>query len=525
LFSKEDFVMLRKPIVIVCLVLALGGMGGVLVFSNLHAQTGPLQGLVREIAPLVAPREPLSYRDTVKKVLPAVVSIETKGKAVAQRKIETPRDQYFNDPRIPADFRRFFEEFQQQPGNTQRFFQEFQLPVPEQPHNGFGSGFVIDAKGIILTNYHVVKDADQVVIHLHDGRKFVSRDFKSDPKTDLAIIRVQTKEALPCLQWANSDAMEIGDRVLAVGSPFGLKGSVSAGIVSGKGRILGITAFDDFVQTDAAINPGNSGGPLVNLEGQVVGINTAIKTQSGGSQGIGLAIASNAAKTIVDQLVHQGVVHRGYLGIQIRPLAPEVATRLQIPNRAGVLVAKVLDNSPAAKAGMQAGDVITALAKSPIAEPQALQRMVAAQPAGKALDVTVYRDGQEKRLSVMVEEQPTIPPPAVNPTPAPGQNQTGMRIDKIGVELRDLTPALAQQFGRTEKTGVLIAKVDPGSLAAEAGVEPGTLLTKVDNQAVPTALAAKQALERASLQNGVLMQVKTPEQEVGYIMIQASSER
>ena len=518
--------MLRKPIVLVCIALGVGATGSALVLSHLHAQSGALQGLVRRVAPLVCPREPISYRDVVKHVLPAVVSIETKGKAVTQRKIDIPRTDYFNDPRVPDHFRNLFEEFQKQPGNTWRFFQEFQDPLPDRPQRGAGSGFVVDPKGIILTNYHVVKNADHVVVHLHDGRKFVSRDIKSDPKTDLAIVRIQTKESLPSLEWGNSDAMEIGDRVLAIGSPFGLHGSVSAGIVSGKGRTLGISAFDDFLQTDAAINPGNSGGPLVNLEGKVVGIDTAIKTQSGGSQGVGLAIASNAAKTIVDQLVHQGVVHRGYLGVQIRALAPDVAARLGVPKQAGVLVAKVLDHSPAARAGIQAGDVITALAKSAVAEPRTLQRMVAAQATGKTVEITVFRDGHEKQLSATIEEQPASNETALPPTPAtPRDNSSAMRLGTIGVELKDLTPALAQQFRYAEKTGALITKVDPGSLAAEAGMERGTLIVKVDNSAIHSAAEAKQALERASLANGILMQLKASDQAVSYVMIQASGKR
>jgi len=512
--------MLRKTTAY-CLIVVLGATGGI-TLSHLHAQPGPARvpGPVPR-PPVMIPAEPLSYRDVVKKILPAVVSIETKSKALVKSKVEMPRSSYFDDPQIPNDFRKFFEEFQK-PGNNGKFFQEF--PAPEQPRHGAGSGFLIDSSGIIVTNNHVVRDADQVVVQLHDGRRFVSRDVKSDPKTDLAIVRIQAKGPLPYLAWGNSDAMEIGDRVLAVGSPYGLKGSVSAGIVSGKGRTLGISAYDDFLQTDAAINPGNSGGPLVNLQGQVVGIDTAIKTQSGGSQGVGLAIASNPAKMIVDQLIHQGTIHRSYLGVQVRALAPDVAARLNVPNQSGVVVAKVMEKSPAARAGIQAGDIITALGKSAIAEPQALQRLVAAQPAGKAAEITVYRDGQEKRLSVNFEEQQATTAASPNATPAPSrENQPSMRLDRLGLELQDLTPALAQQFGQAEKTGAVIAKVDPQSLAAEAGLEPGMLVVKVDNAAVHSAQEAKQAMERASLQKGILLQLKTSDRAVAYVMLQEAS--
>jgi serine protease Do len=301
---------------------------------------------------------------------------------------------------------------------------------------------------------------------------------------------------------------------------------VSAGIISGKARELGISAFDDFLQTDAAINPGNSGGPLVNLEGRVVGINTAIRSHSGGSQGVGLAIASNAAKTIVDQLIHQGAVHRAYLGIQIQTLAPEVATRLQVPNHVGVVVAKVLDNSPAAHAGLQPGDVITAVANAAVAEPQALQRKIASLPAGKTVEVTVYRDGQEKRLSVTVQESPaSAGPPATRTPVTPSDHAPGLRMNKLGIEFKDLTPALAQQFGHAENTGAFIATVDPGSLAAEAGLQRGMLVVKVDRNPVHSAAEAKKALETDSLEKGILLQVKTPDQAMAYVMIQATAPR
>ena len=253
----------------------------------------------------VAIKELYSYRDIVKKMLPAVVSIESKVKPANPVRMQRRRPDL---DQIPEEFRQFF-------GGAEQF------EMPQRPQVGFGSGFLVDSKGVVLTNYHVVAGADQVEITLADGRKFTSKDIKADQKSDLAIVRIESKTALPHLELGDSDQMEIGDRVLAVGAPFGLTGSVTHGIISAKGRNgLSMNMYEDFLQTDAPINPGNSGGPLVNLEGKVVGINSAIKTQSGGFQGVGLAIASNLAKNVKDQLLKDGVVRRGYLGVQIKDL-------------------------------------------------------------------------------------------------------------------------------------------------------------------------------------------------------------
>jgi serine protease Do len=345
------------------------------------------------------PPEMTSYRDVVKKVLPAVVSIERRIKPIARR-----QSQGADDPR--SQMHKFFKEFSlpgsgtgQMPQELRKFFEEFRkqpFQTPDEPRaHGFGSGFIIDPQGVIVTNHHVVDGADEVSIELSDGRKFVSKDIKSDPKTDLAIVRVQTKEPLPHLTFGDSTAMEIGDRVLAVGAPFGLTGTVTSGIISAKQRNLHLNMYENFLQTDAAINPGNSGGPLVNLNGEVIGVNSAIKSRSGGWQGVGLAIASNMARDITTQLCKDGTVHRGYLGVQIKE-----------DKQKGVLVAKVFEGSPAAKAGLKDGDVITALGGKPVENGRALQSIVAALPLDKPVSVAVMRDGEKKELSVTIAEQP-----------------------------------------------------------------------------------------------------------------------
>jgi serine protease Do len=460
--------------------------------------------------------DPVSFRAVAKQVLPAVVSIETHAKAVkAKPQAGQQRRRPVLPDNVPDEFRRFFE-------GMEGF--EFQMPeqAPQAPHQGFGSGFIVDPKGVILTNHHVVAGADEVEVQLMDGRKFTSKDIKSDPKTDLAIVRIDAKGALPYLELGDSDAMEIGDRVLTAGAPFGLKGSMSAGIVSAKGRNgLHMNMYEDYIQTDAAINPGNSGGPLVNLEGKVVGINSMIKTQSGGFQGVGLAISSNLAKTIMTQLQEHGTVKRGYLGIQIRDLNdPEVAARLGVKDQ-GVLVAQVFEKAPAANAGIQAGDVITAIGGKPVKEGKDLQRLVAGLPLGKAVNVTILRDGKEKVLPVTIEEQPqefgTVKAPKL---PTQRRETPTTSLDKIGVEVADLTPELADQLGYKEQAkGAVVTQVEPGSLAQQAGVRRGVLITKVEKEPVKSAAELKEALDKAALEKGVLFQVESPQGGVGYIMM------
>lgn len=329
-----------------------------------------LSGSISQGQPNVAPtREMTSFRDVVKRVLPAVVNIEAKAK---------PKNR---------------------PGQP-----------PDDGDLGFGTGFIVDRSGILLTNFHVVEGADNLVVQMIDGRKFNTDDFISDKKTDLAVIRVRSRHDLPALDLGDSDAMEIGDRVLALGSPFGLKGSVTSGIVSAKGRNLHLNAYEDFIQTDAAVNPGNSGGPLVNLEGKVIGITSAIKSRNGGFQGVGLAVSSNLARFVMDQLLRDGNVKRGYLGIQMDDVDPDTAERIGL-NGGGVMTKKVLPKTPAALGGMKAGDVITAIDGKPIKDGRDLQRIVSGLPLRKSTDVTVLRDGKSIELSIFVVEQPDFDAP------------------------------------------------------------------------------------------------------------------
>jgi serine protease Do len=472
------------------------------------------------------PKELTSYRDVVKTVLPAVVSIERRFKPLARSQSSGPQKQgpqmhqFFkgfafpglpNNQQVPEEIRKFLEEFQKQP---------FQTPQMPRQH-GFGSGFILSPQGVIVTNHHVVEGADEVLIELRDGRKFTSKEIKSDPKTDLAIIRVETKEPLPYLTFGDSSKMEIGDRVLAVGAPFGLTGTVTQGIVSAKGRNLHLNMYEDFLQTDAAINPGNSGGPLVNLSGEVIGVNSAIKSRSGGWQGVGLAIASNLARDITAQLLKNGTVQRGYLGVSIKDLDPEVASRLGLENHKGVLVAKVQEGSPAAKAGLKDGDVITALAGKPVNNSHDLQSLVASLPLNQAVSLTVLRDGERKELNVTVAQQPNeFGLKSELAQQEPNAEKQSDELDNLGVEVAELTPELAKKLGYKEGTqGVVVTAVRPDSPAADAGLHRGMLLVKVDKKSVKDIAAVREAIAKAASEKGVLLQVRSPEGGTDYVVV------
>jgi serine protease Do len=506
-----------KRWLLTCGSLVLGGaIGTFAAVPMFHAGTTTA---AQPTAPTGLSRETGSYRDIVKHVLPAVVSIKSKAKPVARKTTtDQPRRRFsFDDQRIPEEFRKFFEDMPQAP---------FEGGGDEQnPVLGFGSGFIIDPQGVVMTNYHVVDGADQVEVALADGRKFLSKDIKVDPKTDLAIVRLETKESLPYLEFGDSSQMEIGDRVLAVGAPFGLEGTVTAGIVSSKGRNLGMNFYEDFLQTDAAINPGNSGGPLLSLDGKVIGVNSAIKTRTGGFQGIGMAISSNLAKDVAHQLEQNGAVRRGYLGLQMKDLNDrDLAERLGVHSK-GVLVTQVFPDTPAAKAGIKEGDVIVSLAGKPVKEGHELQGVVARLPLHKPVEVGIIRDGKPTKLEVTIQEQPQdygnerVPVRRIQPKNSPTVN-----LDKIGAELSDLTPDLAEQLGfKDNAKGAVITRVDRDGVAAEAGLTRGMLITQVNRHAVASASEAQEQMDKANLDKGILLQVKSPRTGTSFVLLRKAA--
>jgi serine protease Do len=501
--------MSRVYVAITCLI--LGGLAGTFVAAP------ALQGQAKVGSDAPYPKELTSYRDVVKKVLPAVVRIEStsKPRPAAQRPNQPRRRPQVDEDGVPEEFRRFFEEFQR------RQMDQDDMP----PQQAFGSGFIVDPKGIILTNHHVVNGADEVTITLQDDRKFTSKEVHSDARTDLAIIRIKEKD-LPYLELGDSGQMEQGDRVLAVGAPFNLAGSVTAGIISAKGRILnnGPGDRDDFLQTDAAINPGNSGGPLVSLDGKVIGITSAIKSRTGGFQGVGLAISSNLAKRISEKLLKDGVVHRGYLGVVMKDLIDkELARRLGV-DEGGVVISRAYDKSPAAKAGIKSGDIIIAFDGKSIKEGRALQGIVNELPLGKPINTTVVRDGKRQSLKVTLEEMPAnygverIQYPRV-----PKADETAITLNSIGAEVMDLTEELAKEMGLKDvASGAVVIKVKPETPATQANLFPGFVITKADKKPITSAVELRDAIKDGALKNGVLLQGESITTGTVYTLLKTS---
>ena len=379
-------------------------------------------------------------------------------------------------------------------------------------HEGMGTGVIVDKSGIVLTNNHVVKGADEVTVHLADGREFKAEEIKTDEQSDLAVLRIRGAGSLTAATLGDSDNMQIGDWVLAIGNPFELEQTVSAGIISGKGRELGSVQRSKFLQTDAAINPGNSGGPLVNLEGEVIGINTAIASNTGAYQGIGFAIPSNQAKWVMGQLIKKGAVERAYLGVKIQEVNRNVADKLGVKHGEGVLVAEVMPNSPAAAAGFKEGDVVTQFESHKIHGPRDLQELVERVPVDSHQKVTVVRDGKHITLDVVAKAMPADAmagepaAPAADDSPAASES---FKSSMLGLEATDVSAEDAESLGFKGHQGVLIAKVDPSGPAAAQGMRPGMLITKVDKKPVKNVAQFEEALKNQNLKDGVLLWVRS----------------
>lgn len=369
-------------------------------------------------------------------------------------------------------------------------------PGNEQRQRSLGSGFIMDAEGFIITNNHVVEDADQIKVRLADEREFDARIIGKDPKTDLALIKIDGKDLFP-LRLGDSGRLEVGSWVLAVGSPFGLEQTVTAGIVSAKGRFIGAGPYDDFIQTDASINPGNSGGPLLNMNGEVVGINTAIVAQG---QGIGFAIPVNLARDIVAQLKDHGSVIRGWMGVGIQDLTPELAEYYGIKNQKGVLVTQVFPDNPADKAGIKPKDVVVAVDDKPVSTGRELSAAVAGLAVGKEVPVKLIREGKELVVKVRVAERKDAEPTASEPGPDPAD---------LGIRATDLTPETARRFGIDEgEKGALVTAIQPGSKAEQSGLRQGDIVKEVNRNPVQTTAELRAQLGKVKPGDTVQLLVK-----------------
>ncbi len=445
-----------------------------------------------------------AFHNAAQMVLPSVVTIIDSPVATQPGKEPAADDDKDEEEENPFEGTPFGDFFHNNPG-----FHFFRGPTQPRAPTTMGSGIIIDPSGIILTNSHVVEGDGKITVRLPDGREFQGKEVKSDPKSDLAILRIHDAGPLQAARFGDSDALEVGDWVLALGQPFGLEGTVTAGIISGKGRGLGLTARENFLQTDAAINPGNSGGPLVTLDGEVIGVNTAISSQSGGNEGVGFAIPASLARWVSRQLIQSGKVRRAYLGVAIQPVTQEMAKEFGVGVHQGALVADVPEGTPAAKAGMKAGDIIVEVAGKKVSSPQELQGVVEQTQIGVRQTMTVMRNGHAVTLEVVPAEQPADYGLVRGRSDASGGHRESVPFEKLGIKAETLTADTAKRLGVKTEHGAAITSVRPGSPAALAGWETGMVIVQAAHQPVDSVEDLRKILEKHPLEKGVLFLVQT----------------
>ncbi len=436
-----------------------------------------------------------AFAEVSRAVSPSVVFIQVEAStpAVTSQQFPTPFGDDF--------FRRFFGD--QFPGipNTPPG-----APQGEHRAIGQGSGFVFKSrdgllkdKTYILTNNHVVEHAEKIKVKFQDGREFDAKVTGRDPLTDVAVIEIN-EGGFPAIPLADSSKLEVGEWVIAIGNPFGLSHTLTVGVVSAKGRTgIGLNDYEDFIQTDAAINPGNSGGPLVNIDGKVVGMNTAIFSRSGGSMGIGFAIPVNLARVIANQLIEHGEVTRGFLGIMIQEITPDLAESFDIEIGKGILISQVSEDSPAKKAGLRQGDVIIAYDGKPVKNVGDFRNKVSLTPPGTRKEITILRDGKEKKLTVEIgkldKDKLTAQGDALN-------------AEEIGLAVQTITPEIADQFGVETGQGVVVTDVKPGSIAALAGITPGTVILQVNRKEISSATEFRKAIKASMAKKRALLLIR-----------------
>lgn len=466
-------------------VVASGTVAGFLALQGLGAD--------RTAAPSdeiqILKRTSKAFSEVAKKAMPAVVFIHVEKNVEAAG----PGPGQLNDP-FGFFGDDFFERFFRDRGAAPRRFRQM----------GEGSGFLISKDGFILTNNHVVGDADKIMVKLHDGREVEAKKIGSDPKSEVAVIKIEGKD-LPYLELGDSAAMDIGEWVIAVGNPFGLTETLTVGVVSAKGRSnIGIAEYEDFIQTDAAINPGNSGGPLLDIDGRAIGINTAIFSRSGGYMGIGFAIPINMAKGIKDQLMKSGKVVRGFMGVQLNrdDIDEEMATSFGLKKAGGVLVAQVVKDAPADKAGLKAGDIILEIDGKEVADNKAFRNTVAMLAPDTKATLSIWRDQKRKTVDVTVGNFPDSGEVA-----SKGSDISGT----LGFTVQNLTPDIAKRFGYDPDEGVLVSGVEQGSAAQEGGIQPGNLILSVNHKAVRNVSDFQKAIAESSKTKRALLRIRNPD--------------
>jgi serine protease Do len=470
------------------------------------------------------PRGPSSVAPVAEKLIDAVVNISTSQTLKGPEGVPLPR--------VPkgAPFEEFFEDF---------FNRKGRRSPSDRKVSSLGSGFVVDGKdGIVVTNNHVIEGADEITINFHDGTKLkVDKVLGKDTKTDLALLKVTPKKPLPAVSFGNSGRMRVGDWVMAIGNPFGLGGSVTVGIISAKQRDINSGPYDDFLQTDAAINKGNSGGPLFNMEGEVIGVNTAIISPTGGSIGIGFAVPSDVAVVVIDQLRQFGETRRGWLGVKIQSLTEDIAEASGIKESTGALVASVSPDSPASKAGIQEGDIIVKFDGKEVSTMRGLPRLVAQTPIGKDVDVEILRKGQKRNMKVVVgrlseDETPkaTTKRPRGKERLGKGKNKgkdkdtskAGERSALIGLVLAPLTDELRtkHKLGKDTK-GVIVLEADPDSPAAQKGVKAGDVIVEAAEDAVTSIDDVNKSVDKVKKagRRAVLLRIEDSKGDLRFVAV------
>jgi serine protease Do len=434
-------------------------------------------------APAVSQGLP-DFATLAKRVGPSVVNVSTTQVRKAAADVPSPFD---GDDPMSQFWQRFFGG---------------RMPRGSQRQMGLGSGFIIDHNGTILTNYHVVDGAQKISVTLSDGKSYDAKVIGKDQKTDIAVIKIDAGQDLPAVTLGDSDRLDVGEWVMAIGNPFGLDHTVTSGIVSAKGRQIGAGPYDNFIQTDASINPGNSGGPLINLRGEVVGITTAIYSQSGGNIGIGFAIPTNSIKEVLPQLKDKGRVVRGYLGTTVQKITPEIADSLGVKQQRGALVADVVRGSPAERAGIKTGDIITEFNSKEVKDSTELPGLVARVAPGTGTSVKVLRDGKEMTLAITVGE--------MKDTEVAASGQQG----ELGLAVQPVTPEVAQSLGLDRAEGLVITEVKPGSAADDAGLREGDLITQINRRPVKNLADYNREMAQSKKGQSVLLLVRRGDSSV-----------
>lgn len=447
-------------------------------------------------------RSSKAFVNVVKKAKPAVVHITVEKTTQGGDLGGQIPEELYNHP--------FFEQF---------FGPQFRQQLPrgrEFKQRGQGSGFIISKDGVILTNNHVVEGADTIKVILSDNREFEAKVIGTDPQTDVALVKIEDPKNLPVLPLGDSSNLEVGEWVIAIGNPFGLSQTVTVGVVSATGRSsVGISEYEDFIQTDAAINPGNSGGPLINGRGEVVGINTALFSRTGGYMGIGFAIPIDMVKSIEEQLQQKGKVVRGWLGVVIQNVDKNLAESFGLKKAGGILVSEVQENSPASAAGLRQGDIILRLNDTPLTDVSDLRNRVAMIEPGSTALLHVIREGRERKIQVTVGEQPSgFSTSEEKPT------EDINNLDKFGMTLQELTPELAEKFDYRPNSGLIVSDVRPGSAADAATLKPGYLVEEIDKVQVRNMSDLKKALAQAKNPNKILLRVRFGEYST-YVVLEA----